>query len=574
MTLGGAEIQTLPLVSRNFVQLARTIPGVARGIPGENIDGAGSVGWRNSASFSANGQRPRDNNFLLDGVDNNETWLNTVAIFPSVDALEEFKVQTSIYAAEFGRSLGGVVSLQTKSGANTFRGSGFEFFRDDRFDANDWFNNRAGRPRPDLGQHQFGGTFGGPLLKGRTFLFTDYQGIRLEQDLTLVSTVPTEAMRRGDFSELSRIIFDPLTGQPFPGNVIPSDRVDATARQIIQQLYPTPNTPGRRQATGQSIDNHVINPTLGRRDSQFDVRIDHAITGANRSFARYSFQSSGRDIPPSLPRGDGGVGGGFGLPGTYDIQARSLAINDTHVLDRGWLNEFRLGWSSIDVHFIPFGFGQNVAEQLGIPGINVDERTSGMANIATQDVRSVGSGSGLSMLDMRALQLTDSLTQVRGRHTLKSGASLILRKRFVDTSGNIGTFGFAANFTSSCAGRVGVCAPAPATGFSFAELVLGYPSIFIRSLLASPYTERRPEWSAYAQDDFRISERLTLNLGVRWDLFVPYVEDDDRQSNFDTSTGQFVVESDDAVIAGVKVGRHLQTYSKRNFAPRLGLRTT
>jgi len=142
------QIKTLPLNGRNFVSLTRTVPGILRGTPGGNIDGAGSLAWRASASFSANGQRTRDNNYMLDGVDNNETWLQTVVIFPSVDALQEFKLQTSTYSAEFGRSLGGVVNLQLKSGTNEYHGSVFEFARNDAFDANNWFNNRAGRERP------------------------------------------------------------------------------------------------------------------------------------------------------------------------------------------------------------------------------------------------------------------------------------------------------------------------------------------------------------------------------------------------------------------------------------------
>jgi hypothetical protein len=142
------QIQNLPLNGRNFVSLTRTVPGVLRGNPGSNIDGAGSLAWRASASFSANGQRARDNNYILDGVDNNETWLQTVVIFPSVDSLDEFKLQTSTYSAEFGRSLGGVVNLQIKSGTNRFRGSAFEFHRNDALDANNFFNNRAGRPSP------------------------------------------------------------------------------------------------------------------------------------------------------------------------------------------------------------------------------------------------------------------------------------------------------------------------------------------------------------------------------------------------------------------------------------------
>jgi hypothetical protein len=570
-TLDDAQIQGLPLSSRNFVQLTRTIPGVARGVPGENIDGAGGLGWRNSASFSANGQRPRDNTFLLDGVDNNETFLNTVAIFPSPDALEEFKVQTSIYAAEFGRSMGGVVSLQTRSGTNTFRGSAFEFFRDDRFDANDWFNERADRPKPDFRQHQFGGTFGGPLLRNRTFVFADYQGLRADQDLTLVSTVPTAAMRRGDFSELTRIIFDPSTGQPFAGNTIPDDRIDPTARRTVEELYPASNAAGRRAPNGQIIDNYVSHPPMPRRDHQFDVRVDHAFSEANRSFVRFSYHRAEREIPPSLPNGDGGIGPGFAVPGSYDIPAQSVAANDTHIFGGGWLNEARFGWTAIDVGMVAFGAGQNTAEALGIPGINLGPRTSGMVNIgfASQDMRGLGNGGGQA-IDMRAWQFTDSITLVRGRHTVKTGGSLVLRRRRIDGVAGIGLFGFNPNFTSSCAGRTGPCAPSPVSGFSFASFMLGAPFVFNRALLERAYTERRPEWAAFVQDDVRVGSRLTLNLGLRWDLFVPYVEKDDRQSNFDTSTGQFVVASDEAVIAGIQVGRYLQTYSKTNFAPRLG----
>ena len=227
VTVEGKTIESLPLNGRNFVSLTRTIPGVTRGVGagGGNIDGGGSLAWRASASFSANGQRPRDNNYMLDGVDNNETWLQTVVVFPSVDALDEFKLQTSTYAAEFGRSMGGVVNLQIKSGSNSFHGSAFEFLRNDSLDANNYFNNRAvpRREKPEFSQHQFGGTFGGPIIKDKTFFFADYQGMRLTQGLTYLSTVPSAAMRQGNFSEINRPIYDPLTGQPFPGNIIPGE---------------------------------------------------------------------------------------------------------------------------------------------------------------------------------------------------------------------------------------------------------------------------------------------------------------------------------------------------------------
>src|SRR5262249_5063788 len=223
-TVSETQIKNLPLNGRNFVQLTRILPGVVRGIPGANIDGAGSLAWRASASFSANGMRTRDNSFLLDGVDNNETWLNSVVIFPSVDSLEEFKVQTSTYSAEFGRSSGGVVNLQIKSGMNEFHSSGFEFLRHDRLDANDFFNNKFGRAKPPFQQQQFGGTIGGPIVRDKTFYFGSYQGGRIKEGKTYLSTVPTEKMRLGGCSELNRVIYDPQTRLPFQDNKISIDR--------------------------------------------------------------------------------------------------------------------------------------------------------------------------------------------------------------------------------------------------------------------------------------------------------------------------------------------------------------
>src|SRR6266571_6569797 len=292
-TIVKEQIETLPLNGRNFVSLTRTIPGVLRPVPGANIDGAGSLAWRASASFSANGQRSRDNNYMLDGVDNNETWLQTVVLFPSVEALDEFKLQTSTYSAEFGRSLGGVVNIQIKSGNNDFHGSAYDFVRNDALDANNWFNNRTGRPRPDFKQNQFGATLSGPLIKDKTFFFGSYQGLRINQGLTYLSTVPTDLMRQGNFSELNRVIYDPLTGQPFPGNIIPPSRFDPASQKIFEQLYPAPNTAGTRNATsGQFINNYLINPTLERQDNQFDGKLDHSLSPNNRFFVRYSFQKT------------------------------------------------------------------------------------------------------------------------------------------------------------------------------------------------------------------------------------------------------------------------------------------
>lgn len=564
------QIKSLPLNGRNFVVLTRTVPGVTRGNPGSNIDGAGSLAWRASASFSANGQRSRDNNYMLDGVDNNETWLQTVVIFPSIEALDEFKLQTSTYSAEFGRSLGGVVNLQIKSGTNEFHGSVFEFMRNDAFDANNWFNNRAGRQKPDFSQHQFGATIGGPIIKDRTFFFADYQGLRITSGLSYLSTVPSEKMRRGDFSEINRVIYDPLTGQPFPGNIIPESRFDPASRNVINQLYPAPNTAGSIGTTGQPINNYLINPELTRDDDQFDVKVDHRLSTNNRFFVRYSYQKTFRDLPATLPPGDAGAT--FGA-GQGDIKAQGLAFNDTHTFSPNLLNEFRFGWSSVKFFMTSIGYGQNQAAAMGIPGINLNDVTSAMTQLQFQSIRNLGANGNQPLItNQNDFQIFDNVTWINGRHTFKFGGSVTFRSREILNADTIvGQFFFNADQTSNCGGTTGTCVRNPNTGNDVASFLLGYANRKNRALFdAGTYTEKRPEWSLYVQDDFRVSSKLTLNLGLRWDLYKPWVEVDDLQSNFDESTGLFVVASDNAVVNGVDVGRYLQTYSKSDFGPRFG----
>jgi hypothetical protein len=571
-TVQEEQIKTLPLNGRNFVSLTRTVPGVVRGIPGANIDGAGSLAWRASASFSANGQRPRDNNYMLDGVDNNETWLQTVVLFPSVDALDEFKLQTSTYSAEFGRSLGGVVNLQIKSGTNATHGSGFEFLRKDALDSNNFFNNRAGRAKPAFSQHQYGGTLGGSLIHNRTFFFGDYQGYKVSQGQTFLSTVPSELMRQGNFSEINRIIYDPRTNQPFPGNIIPQDRWDPASKAILAQLYPAPNTAGVRSSSGQTISNYLINPTLTRLDNQFDVKVDHTLSTNNRFFVRYSYEKTHRNLPATLPHGDAGVT--FGA-GDGNIKAQGLAFNDTHTFNAGWLNEFRFGWSSVKFFMTPIDYLQNPAKAVGIPGINLNDVTSAMTQIQFQDggARHLGSNGNQPLItNQNDFQVFDNVTRVLGRQTLKAGGSLTLRSReILNADSIVGQFFFSAGQTSNCAGITGSCTLNASTGFDVASFLLGTAIRNNRALFnAGTYTEQRPEIAGYVQDDFRVTNKLTVNAGLRWDLFVPWVEVNDQQSNFDPTTGKFVVASEDAVIAGIKVGRYLQTYSKRDFGPRFG----
>src|SRR4029079_3843944 len=472
-TVHSEAIKALPLNGRNFVNLTRTIPGVLRGIPGANIDGAGSLAWLASASFSANGNRPRDNNYMLDGVDNNETGLQTVVIFPSPDALDEFKMQTSTYSAEFGRSLGGVVNLQIKSGSNVYHGSGFEFLRNDAFDANNFFNNKNHRQKPNFSQNQFGGTFGGPIFKHKTSCFGDYQGQRSTQGQTYLSTVPTDKMRNGDFSELSRVIYDPVTHQPFSGNVIPANRLDPTSVNLLNQLYPQANVAGTKSSSGQVINNYLINPNLERQDDQTDIKVDHNLSSNNRFFGRYSYEKTHRHLPATIAIGDAGTT--FGA-GDGNIKAQSFALNDTHTLSSNWLNEFRFGWSSIKFLNTSIDYGTNPAKPAGLPGINLNQLTSAMSQIQFQNIRNRGaSGNQPLITNQNDFQFFDNVTWLKGKHTLKAGGSLTLRSREILNADSItGIFGFNNNNTSNCTGITdGSCKVNSATGFDVASFLLG-----------------------------------------------------------------------------------------------------
>jgi hypothetical protein len=573
-TVGNTQIAALPLNGRNFVSLTRTIPGVLRPPPGANIDGAGSLAWRAGSGFSANGQRPRDNNYLLDGVDNNETWLQTVVVFPSIEALDEFKMQTSTYSAEFGKSLGGVVNIQIKSGANQVHGDAFDFERNSALDANNFFNNRAGRPKPDFKQHQFGATLGGPLISDRTFFFADYQGTRINQGQTYVSTVPSDLMREGNFSEINRVIYDPLTNQPFPGNIIPTSRFDPASANIISQLYPAPNAAGIRASNGQIINNYVNNPVLERQDNQFDVKLDHNVSANNHAFVRYSFEKTHRFLPATLPHGDAGTT--FGA-GEGNIKAQSIAFNDSHSFSTSLINEFRFGWSSVKFLNTPIDYGTNPAAAVGIPGINLNPSTSAMTQLLFRGAggaRDLGANSNVPLItNQNDFQIFDSITRVSGRHTMKAGGSITWRSREILNADTIvGQFVFDNNPTSNCGGITSGCKVNSSTGFDVASFLLGYASQKNRNLFdANTYTEKRPEYALYTQDDWRATNKLTMNLGLRWDLFVPWVEVNNRQSNFDVTTGKFVIASPNAMMGGVNVGRYLQTYSNTDFGPRFGL---
>jgi Carboxypeptidase regulatory-like domain len=571
-TVNGTQIRELPLNGRNFVQLTRLIPGVQLGIPGSNSDGSGNLGFRASASFAANGMRPRDNSFILDGVDDNELLLSTVVIIPSVDALQEFKVQTSTYSAEFGRSLGGVVNLQLKSGTNAFHGNLFEFIRNDKLDANDWFNDANHRAKPPFRQNQFGGTLGGPIWKNHTFFFVDYQGLRVRQANSFLSTVPTAAMKEGDFSAINRNIYDPVTKLPFTGNIIPSARFDPAAKNVLDQLYANANVTGSVGSNGQIINNYLINPSSVRNDNQFDVKIDHQLTEKNVAFVRYSYEDTFNNLPATLPHGDATVTSGAAIS---TILAQSAAINDTYTITPRLLNEFRFGFSRFSLNGTPIDYGSNLATKVGIPGINFDDLTSAFTQIAftPSDIRSIGTNSNQPFIGVYNMyQVLDNVTYSLGKHTLKVGASLTLRQRNqFNVSNPTGRFTFGPQITSNCAGKTSGCTLNSNTGFSVATFLLGYASTEARDYRSGLTGERKHELAFFIQDDYKVFPTLTLNLGLRYDFLSPYVEEHDRMANFDATSAKMVSASDGAAFAnGQKVGRALRANDYTDFGPRIG----
>jgi hypothetical protein len=549
-TVQEEQIKTLPLNGRNFVNLTRTVPGVVRGIPGANIDGAGSLAWRASASFSANGQRPRDNNYMLDGVDNNETWLQTVVLFPSVDALDEFKLQTSTYSAEFGRSLGGVVNLQIKSGANAMHGSAFEFLRNSKLDENNYFNDLAGRAKPDFSQHQYGGTISGPIVKDKTFYFFDYQGYHVNQGASYLSTVPSAKMRAGDFSELNRVIYDPLTHLPFPGNVIPASRIDPVAVKTFA-LLGAPNTPGA---------NNYTRPDANVEDNsdRFLGRLDIRLSNTDSVFTRYVYSNRDRFIPGYF----GGTIDGTGTSawGRQTIKSQGVVAGWTKIISSAMVNEFRFSWSQAISDAVQDPFGENGPEVIGLKGVPDNPLINGGITGITIDGYFGGGGGGrLGSPDFlpkfqhtNQFEFIDSVSWLHGNHALKAGADIIMpmQNQYMDVPATRGALRFRTSFT----------------GNAMADYLLGYVADLQLSNVWVVEQRHRAQMY-FIQDDWKVNPRLSLNLGLRYDFITPALEANNAQTNFNPAASGTLTFAKDGSLED----RGLVKADRNNWAPRLGV---
>jgi len=549
-------VQDLPVNGRNFVRLVQLVPGATEGIPNSLASGTRPDDRRQTSAISINGALDNQNNQLLDGIDNNERFIGTMVVKPSIDAIAEVKVQTNMYTAEVGRTAGGVVNIITKSGSNDFHGSAFEFNRNDRFDARNFFATTG--PKPKLDQNQFGASLGGPLKRNKTFFFADYERFRLAQGVTFVSTVPTAKMLAGDFSELSTPIYDPTTAPraAFAGNVIPTGRLDPIALKYMT-LYPLPNSSGL-------ANNFTGTNDRTQNSGTADFRIDHRFDDRNTLFARYSYNNVDTFTPGALPAVNGIQPGGNNgqFPGPNTTKADGFQANYLHIYGPTLVSEIRLGYMYGDIESLPLNYGQNLSTAFGYRNANIDEITSALTPMNPAGYTSLGDATFVPLITVnKTLQISGSLTKTRGAHNMKVGAGLVSRRlRQFQSASAVGTVAFTTALSDNGAG---------AGGNSLASFLLGYPSTVARTHTLFDPHYRTTEPSMFVQDDWRATSWLTVNAGLRYDVFTPLTEEQNHLANIDLTALKIIVAGQNGVSesAGVKTD-----YS--NVAPRVGFAAT
>jgi hypothetical protein len=535
--ISGTTLSALPLNGRNTGQLSLLLTGVVTPNPGSFTSIRNFGGGRPFV----NGNREQTNNYTIDGVDMNESIDNLVAYQPSPDALAEISVETNNYAADTGNVAGAVISNVIKSGTNAFRGNVFEFYRNSDLDANSWSNNRSSAAKPQRRQDIFGGTIGGPIVRSKVFFFANYQGTRFDAPGSETFSVAPASWRSGDLSSISSTIRDPLTGAAFAGNQIPLGRFSPIARRILSDpsLYPLPNR------TVAGVTGNFVGERLETiRAHQGDVRADWSASASDKIFARFSFaQYESRVDKRAMP---------LILGSATDAPFRNLAFNWNRLVGSTIVNELLVGYNQITIE----------SQTLDWAGIGNANETLGIAG--GQPIRglsSIGWGSGLTGVGAAAtdtdtldktFQINEKLTWLKGRHSVKFGGQWLhyTQQRFyAGNNGLLGLFTFGGAFT----------------GAPFADFLLDQVATKGRGSASEPWTHLHSRVALYAQDDFKIRPDLTLNLGLRWAYTQPVVEKDNRQSNFDLTTGQQIFAED-----GSRESRALYRAYKKGFEPRLG----
>ncbi|MGH9722669.1 MAG: carboxypeptidase regulatory-like domain-containing protein [Bryobacteraceae bacterium] len=547
-------IRALPLNGRNFQQLAWLTAGVA----------PATLSRDRESGFNAHGQRMTQNSFLIDGIDNNNNVMGMQdrkmqVVVPSLDAVAEFKVQTSNNSAEFGRNSGAVMIVSIKSGTNQFRGTAFEYLRNDIFDARDAFNyvDRDGDGKADpevLRQNQFGATIGGPIVRNRTFFFTSWEGRRERRAQTDQAIVPAAGERNGLFATGLGVINDPQTRQPFAGNQIPRTRFDATAAKVIE-LWPQPNFSG-----SGTRSNYIRNPPWSTDRDAYDTRIDHNLSGNDKLFGRFSlsrFDNLRDSVFPAPARG--GQNNDRALD---DNDARSVAFSYTRIIRPTLLNEFRYGFlrQKVDKRELSTEPLSALTAQYGIRGIPPNDRLFGLPQFTLSGrVGFQGLGEPGSMPNFKIHQVhqyLDNISWNRGNHNFKFGADFRWnRSDIFGGASSHGVFTFDGQFT----------------GISLADFLLGLTSqTNLTSQLSGQMRFRN--YMFYALDDWKLTPRLTLNLGLRYELSSPWFEKHNNMNRLELAPGSSFNTITTAGYCGDSWScRGLVNTDTNNWAPRLGL---
>src|SRR5437899_1370284 len=518
------QIQAMPLNGRFFEQLITMTPGATPFYGrGDSAENAAAGGARISIHHSVNGMPWSGNNYLLDGVVNNEPLNAMINITPPLEAIQEFKVQTNNPTAEFGVFGGAAVNLSIRSGTNEIHGSVFNYLRDDALNSKNFF---AATKAP-YKSNQFGATFGGPIIKNRAFFFGDYQGLRLDQGRTVILTVPTALMRQGIFTEVSNVIYDPLGGQPFAGNIIPPSRINPISRVIANDVYPLPNQPG---LANNYIENNVVKQKLNAGDARVDYRINDRAS----VFARFSMARRHYDEPAP--------GNIFMGANNADNTNYNGVLGYTQTLGSSKFVEFRAGYNRYWTHQYAEDFGIMKNNELGIPNGNIPSHpeTSGIASFRPAGFSNTGSSGTTNAIRVgTTYNLTGNLSWIHGNHNFKVGADARIVSGAVSNPQTQpqGRFTFDGNYTSR-AGAAG-------TGYSFATMMLGFPNLVQRDIVDTWPLIRRNFVGVFAQDDFRVNRKVSLQIGLRWDLMTPPVQVDNRQSNFSPTDGLIHLASAD-----------------------------
>src|SRR5438067_4040970 len=605
--LSEKQVEELPIYNRNFTSFVLMTPGAQQ----QSWSHASSENPQGSLQTKVNGQTFSGTGFQLDGTENRDPILGIIVINPPLESVTEAKITSQNYDAEFGQAIAGVVTTQTKSGSNSIHGSAFGFRRSDANQARDPFANQkknslTGRFLPQTLWGQYGGSLGGPIIKNKLFIFGDYQATRRKSGASFTQTVPSDLVRSTclagldcNLSQYSQQIFDPATqtlvpdpsnpgkfivvATPFPGNIIPAGRLSPQAIAILKAMPPSNINLG-----SPILSNYAASGTGVFNDDSFDIRSDFHATERMSVFGRYSFAKFNQSAGGAFDTGGAILGGrGFGdggFAGQSNVKNQSIAAGFDYTLSSSLLTDFRFGYMKYHVNVVPEGVGTTPASDIGIPGLNLGtDFTSGQPGFfigsfgdsgqentgditKTGALSGIGFGLGINRCNCPLLesenqyQFVNNWTKIRGNHSIKFGGDIryALNLRVPSDRHRAGELSFAQERTSS----------AGSGGVSLATFLLGDVTRFTRyASTSTSAAERQKRWFFYGQDTWRVSPKLTVSYGLRWDIYFPEtVNGKDNGGLLDLSTGNVRVAGEG------KIDDHFNVKNTwTNFAPRLGI---